>query len=190
MRMPPPSACPQFAELIVLDSSATLSVTAPPDTESLEFEMMPPPVALPLHEFGPVVALRLPLTVLSVSDAAPQLSIPPPPAHANPFEAAAASAAFAVMTLLVMVTVAPPLKWALGGISTPPPNADSWQWPTDPGVERVTPPVMVTASIETVGSVVAPKDPIVITGPPPLMAVEPAPAPTIFTLTPIVKPPR
>src|SRR6266567_5052781 len=220
-RMPPSPACPQFAEITELDSSTALFVTAPPDSVSLTNDSMPPPTAFPLQAFGPVVAPRLPVTVLLVSDAVsqlstpapsawlaslpptwlsltvvfesdkvPQLSIPPPPAHANPFEAAAGSAAFAVMTLLVMVTVAPPLKWALGGISTPPPNAESWQWPTDSGVERVTPPVMVTASIETIGSVVAPKDPIVITGPPPLMAVETAPAPTIFTLTPIVKPPR
>jgi hypothetical protein len=49
---------------------------------------------------------------------------------------------------------------------------------------------MVTASIDTVGSVVAPKDPIVITGPQPRMTVEPALAPTIWMLTPTVKPPR
>src|SRR6266700_1716195 len=127
MRMPPASAWPQFAELIVLDSSTTLFVTAPP-------HLSPPAPNAWLASLPPA---SLSLTVVFESYKVPQLSIPPPPAHANPFEAAAGSAAFAVMTLLVMVTVAPPLKWALGGISTPPPNAVSWQWPTDSGVERV-----------------------------------------------------
>jgi hypothetical protein len=49
--------------------------------------------------------------------------------------------------------------------------------------------VIVTPLIQTVGSLAAPKVPIVITGPPPLMIVEPAPAPTSCRRLSIVKPP-
>jgi hypothetical protein len=59
----------------------------------------------------------------------------------------------------------------------------------DTGLDRVTPPVIVTPLIETVGSLDAPKLPTVITEPPPLMIVAPAPAPTNLTLLSIVKPP-
>jgi hypothetical protein len=96
------------------------------------------------------------------------------------------------MTLLAIVTVAPPLKSALGGISTPPPAAKTPSWPVngvDSGLDRVMPLVIVTPSIETVGSTTAPNSPIVTTGPPPLMIVRLAPAPTSLTLTSIVTPP-
>ena len=53
----------------------------------------------------------------------------------------------------------------------------------------VTPPVTVTPSIVTVGSLTAPATPIVSTGPPPLMMVASGPAPTSLTLTSIVTPP-
>src|SRR6266516_4357680 len=52
-----------------------------------------------------------------------------------------------------------------------------------------TPPVTVTPSIVTVGSLAASATPIVSTGPPPLMAVAPGPAPASLTLTSIVTPP-
>src|SRR5262249_62149743 len=85
-----------------------------------------------------------------------------------------------------------PKKKVLGGTWMPPPAAQAPALPvhgTDSGLERVTPPVIVTPLIETVGSLEAPKVPIVITGPPPLMTVLPAPAPASLTLTLIVKPP-
>ena len=59
----------------------------------------------------------------------------------------------------------------------------------DSGLDRATPPVIVTPEIETVGSVNAPKAPIVSTDPPPRITVELAPAPTSLTLTSIVTPP-
>jgi hypothetical protein len=99
---------------------------------------------------------------------------------------------FPLMTLFAIVIVAPPLKSALGGISTPPPAAKTPSCPVngvDSTLDRVTPPVMVTPSIETVGSSEAPNSPTVSTGPPPLMIVRPAPAPTSLMLTSIVAPP-
>ena len=53
----------------------------------------------------------------------------------------------------------------------------------------MTPPVTVTPSIVTVGSLAAPATPIVSTGPPPLMMVAAGPAPTSLTLTSMVTPP-
>src|SRR5512142_337625 len=98
------------------------------------------------------------------------------------------------MMLFVIVTVAPPpkslhpppLKSVLGGTSMPPPAAQTPSFPVhgiDSGLERVTPPVIVTPSTETVGSLDAKIRPIVMTGPPPLMIVRPGPAPASFTLT-------
>ena len=49
--------------------------------------------------------------------------------------------------------------------------------------------MILTPLIETVGSLVALNVPIVITGPPPLMVVEVAPAPARFKLLSIVRPP-
>ena len=97
-----------------------------------------------------------------------------------------------VTTVFVIVTVAPRVKSAPGGISTPPPVAKTPSRPVsgvETGLDRVTPPVIVTPSTVTVGSLSANAWPIVITGPPPSMIVEPAPAPTSFTLLLIVKPP-
>src|SRR5262245_48009941 len=146
---------------------------------------------------------RLSLTLVLASVSVPQLSIPPPPANANghlsppgqsasPGTVSVGATRFPLMTLFAIVTVAPPLKSAFGGISTPPPAAKTPSCPVngvDSGLERVTPPVIVTPSIETVGSSEAPNSPIVSTGPPPLMIVWPAPAPTSLTLTSIVTPP-
>jgi hypothetical protein len=104
------------------------------------------------------------------------------------------------MTLSVILTVAPPprslhpppLKSVLGGTSMPPPAAQTPSFPLhgiDSGLDRLTPPVIVTPSIETVGSLAAKILPTVITGPPPLMIVRPGPAPAILTLRSIVNPP-
>jgi hypothetical protein len=63
-------------------------------------------------------------TVVFVSVSVPQLSTPAPPANANPDGSEADGAVLLpVMTLFAIVTVAPPLKSALGGISIPPPAA-------------------------------------------------------------------
>ena len=162
----------------------------------------PPTASLASVDSPDAEPTRLLLTVVFASVSVPQLSIPPPPANANgqgplgqggPKGAVSLGATrLPVMTLFAIVTVAPPLKSALGGISTPPPAAKTPSWPVngvDSGLDRVMPPVIVTPSIETVGSDEAPNSPIVSTGPPPLMIVRLAPAPTSLTLTSIVTPP-
>jgi hypothetical protein len=63
-----------------------------------------------------------------------------------------------VITLLEIVTVAPPVREASGGISMPPPAAHCPATPknadcVDAGLDRATPPVIVTPEIDTVGSV-------------------------------------
>jgi hypothetical protein len=81
---------------------------------------------------------------------------------------------------------------ASGGISTPPPAANAPSTPvngTDSGLDRVTPPVMVTLLIDTVGSLDAPKVPMVSTGPPPRIMVAADPAPRSWTLVVMVTPP-
>jgi hypothetical protein len=96
------------------------------------------------------------------------------------------------MTLLAIVTVAPPLESPGGGTSIPPPDAKTPSWPkkgVDSGLEWVTPPVIMTPVIETVGSPAAPTVPIVTTGLPPLMIVASEPAPTRRRLLSIVMPP-
>src|SRR5437667_12854274 len=84
-----------------------------------------------------------------------------------------------VITLFAIVTVAPGAKLAAGGTEIPPPSAITLS-PTNAAakLECVTPPVIVTPRIETAGSLAAKASPIVITGPPPLTIVRPAPAPT------------
>ena len=117
----------------------------------------------------------------------PQLSMPPPnaaayghspsekPGHGKPESTSAVgSARLPVITLFEIVTVAPPEKSAFGGMSMPPPVAHTPGIPKngiDSGLVCATPPVIVTPEIETVGSVVAPNEPIVTTDPPPLMIV-------------------
>src|SRR5580700_4548714 len=124
------------------------------------------------------------LTVVLATVRVPQLSIPPPPACANrqswiPQEKPASTevvgaAVLPVMTLFEIVTVAPVAKFAAGGTKMPPPSAITPSSPTsavDTGLDPVTPLVTVTPRIATVGSVVAPNIPTVITGPPPLIIV-------------------
>src|SRR5512146_120530 len=141
--------------------------------------------------------------VVSVRVRFPQLSIPPPTAHANgqafpsgqggPNGSVFVGATrLPVIRLLAIVTSAPPLKSALGGISTPPPRAMTPSSPTngsDSGLDVAYPPVMVTPLINTVGSTAAPYWPIVTTEPPPLMTVEAAPLPSRRTLLVMVSPP-
>src|SRR5213078_192033 len=128
-------------------------------------------------------------TVVFASVSVPQLSIPPPaasangqgpPGHGGPNGSACVGATrLPLTTLFEIVTFAPLRKSASGGISTPPPSAITPSSPTnrvDSGLDRATPPVIVTPSIETVGSLDAPKMPIVSTEPPPLMIVDSAPA--------------
>src|SRR6516165_85151 len=181
---------PLMVELMTVSPASSLAIPAP----SASLATAPSPVAEPM---------RLSLTVVFASVSVPQLSMPPPaavaagqrtpPGQGGPTGRAwVGSARLPVMTLLEIVTVAPPLKSAFGGISTPPPRAITPSSPVrgaDSGLDRATPPVMVTPEIETVGSVDAPKTPIVSTEPPPRSTVEPAPAPVIFTLTSIVTPP-
>src|ERR1700749_2682412 len=66
------------------------------------------------------------------------------------------------MTLLLIVTIAPPVQVAFAGIWIPPPAARD---PPVPKLEVVSPPVIVRPTIETVGSDAAWKTPIVRTGP-------------------------
>src|SRR5262245_40377398 len=167
-----------------------------------ELVIAPPTASLASVDSPDAEPTRLPVTVVFNSLSVPQLSIPPPPANANgqgplgqsgPMGAVSLGATrLPVMTLFAMVTLAPPLKSALGGISTPPPAATTPSWPvngSDSGLDRVMPSVIVTPSMETVGSDEAPYSPIVTTGPPPLMTVLLAPAPTSLTLTSTVNPP-
>src|SRR5262245_56653901 len=169
---------------------------------------MPPPSAKRAGVASPeALPTRLSLTVEFVSVRLPDVSIPPPNAHAagQPPHGSNATVSLGatrlpVMTLLLIVTVAPPpnslhappLESVAGGTCTRPPAAHTPSLPvhgTDSGLVRVSPPVIVTPSIETVGSLAAKISPIVITGPPPLMVVRPGPAPASLTLTSIVKPP-
>ena len=166
--------------------------------------LIPPASASLARLAGPDAAPTwLWLTVESTSVSVPQLSIPPPAASANGHEppghvarpdgtVCVGATRLPVITLLVMVTSAPPLKSALGGISTPPPRAKTPSTPRngiDSGLDWAKPPVMVTPVITTVGSTSAPYSPIVITEPPPLMMVAFAPLPSRRTLFVIVMPP-
>src|SRR5216684_1951603 len=163
---------------------------------------MPPPSAKRASSESPeALPMWLSLTVVFARVRLPEVSMPPPNAHATGQPphggngtVSLGATRLPVMTLFVIVTVAPPpkslhappLKSVLGGTSMPPPAAQTPALPvhgTDSGLERVTPPVTVTPSIETVGSLAAPKVPIVRTGPPPLMIVRPGPAPVRLTLT-------
>src|SRR5438445_13112491 len=148
------------------------------------------------------------LTVVLTSVVCPNVLIPPPAAcangrwplmqvivmsggHGSPESIAVVGATrLPVMTLFVIVTVAPGEKFAAGGTEIPPPTAIT-PGPTNASakLECVTPPVMVTPLIETVGSPAALKVPIVITGPLPVIVVAPAPAPLRLRFLSIVKPP-
>ena len=91
---------------------------------------------------------------------------------------------FPVMTLSAIVTVAPVVNPAACGIDTPPP------WLTTvSGKESLTPPVIVTPLNRHRRLGPGLLDPIVTTGPPPLMIVFADPAPIRLTLTSIVTPP-
>src|SRR5215213_11148070 len=221
MKMPPPWASPQLAAierrtalllttLLAMVSLPSESIPPPPAAHAfgpdemawLWFTMLCRSVRLPLCQLRmpPPTALlasrpptRLLVTLVFVRVSVPQLSTPPPAAKANPEESAREGAArLPVMTLFLMVTLAPFARSAFGGISIPPPSAKIPSWPAkavDSGLERATPPVIVTPSMETVGSVVAPKDPIVAPVTPPRMMLAPAPAPTSLTLISMVNPP-
>ena len=158
---------------------------------------MPPPTA---SLASPEAVLLL--TVLSTTVSAPHVSIPPPLAYANwhgpsgqmgpKGTVSVGPTRLPVISLFLIVTAAPPLKSAFGGTSIPPPVATTLGASTqaiDNGLVCVTPPVTVTPSMTTVGSVAAPNVPMVMTGPPPLMIVRPAPAPMSLTLTSTVIPP-
>src|SRR5438128_2548877 len=152
---------------------------------AIQLRIPAPSASLASRESPEALPTRLLLTVVFARDTVPQLSMPPPNAPANgqlpppgqggPKGTVSVGATrLPVITLLLIVTVAPPLKSALGGISMPPPAANTPSCPTNGvgcGFDRVTPPVIVTPSMETVGSVDSPKAPIVSTGPPPLITV-------------------
>src|SRR5207248_2294161 len=89
-----------------------------------------------------------------------------------------------VMRLSSIVTVAPMLPLADAGTSMPPPAVKEGA-----GFDVLTPPVIVTPLIVTVGSLGASASPIVTTGPPPLMIVVSTPAPINFRFLSIVIPP-
>ena len=127
----------------------------------------------------------------------PPLSIPPPllnphargpqkPGGMDEFDITVSP----VTMLFEIVTVAPvPLNggWSSCevGIPMPPPNVTSGS-----GCALLTPPVIVTPSIETFRASGAVARKIVTTGPPPLMTVLSAPAPWTWMLLSIVMPPE
>src|SRR5947209_4003079 len=178
-------------------------------SEESQFWIAPACASLATEGNPAAAPTRLSLMVVLVTVSVPQLSIPPPYAPANgrrPLQAKVISGGhggpkltvvvgatrLSVITLFEIETVAPPLKSAFGGISMPPPIAITPAVPTnlvDSGLDRATPPVMVTPSTETVGSLDAPRVPMVSTEPPPLMIVTLGPAPTRLTLLSIVMPP-
>ena len=99
-----------------------------------------PSASLATSESPAAVPTRLLLTAEFVSVNVPQLSMPPPTAPANGHgpvgqigqngscsglgpTVSVGATRFPVMTLFAIVTVAPPVKSAFGGISTPPPAA-------------------------------------------------------------------
>src|SRR5215831_7291920 len=199
-QIPPPSAKrPLGAVALATLPEMTLFLTVNASSQL----MIPAPAAsLASVERPEADPTRLPLIVVWSSVSVPQLSMPPPFAHANGHGPAGqggpngkvvvGATRLPVMALFLILTVAPPLKSAFGGISTPPPSAITPSSPAngvDSGLERVTPPVIVMPSMDTVGSLNAPNVPIVSTGPPPRMVVNPAPAPTTSTLASIVTPP-
>src|ERR1700712_3525495 len=115
---------------------------------------MPPPSA----SLANVPDAVLLLTIVWERLIVPQLSIPPPPASAkghgpvgqawSPGFAAAGATALPVMTLSLMVRFAPRPEFAAGGTEMPPPKARlRWRCAV-----RVTPPVIVTPRMVTVGS--------------------------------------
>jgi hypothetical protein len=117
---------------------------------------------------------------------APALAMPPPCANAQrcPHSGTALCGAtlFWLMTLSLIVTVAPVASPAAGRIEIPPPKVTN-----ESGVASLSPPVIVTRLIETVG--LTTPSPIVTTGPPPSIVVAPAPEPTSCKLFKIVIPP-
>ena len=185
VKMPPPSAKRPFGAdaverlpLIVLP----LAVTVPDD-----HTLIPPPSA---SLATPPAVLWL--TVVFVKVRAPQVSIPPPFAHANgqgpPGHGGPAGTLAAVGPIRFVTT----LSTSGRGRAALEPGR---RVDLDPSARRtvvgageierpldvVTPPVMVTPEIFTVGSVVARYAPIVTTGPPPRMIVAADPADTRST---------
>src|SRR6266511_1847239 len=188
--IPPPSAKRPFGAVAAVRlPPIVVLLTGKPASQLM---IAPPSASLATVDSPDAEPTRLLLTVVFASVSVPQLSIPPPAARANGrsplmhemvmsagqgiVESIAVVGAtwFPVITLFEIVTAAPPVKSEFGGISTPPPSANTPSWPVngiDSGLERVRPPVIVTPSTETVGSLEAPKVPIVRTGPPPLITV-------------------
>ena len=161
----------------------------------------PPPRASVASE--PLVAVApatLPATRVSVTVRVPQVAIPPPLANEHSeldstggwLQTSTGSPAVTrlpVITLRLIVTVAPVEKPSAAGINTPPPAAMKPGPTGDSGLESWSPPVIVTALIDTVGGSGANASPIVITGPPPTIRVAAADTPTRLTLLSIVIPP-
>src|SRR5205823_4946501 len=111
----------------------------------------------------------------------------PPGPHGSPESTSLVGAAtLPVIALPVIVRFVGVAPSAAGGTDTPPPSASN----VVSKAEWVTPPVIVTSRMVTVGSLEPPSVPTVITGPPPLIVVRPAPAPSIARLLVIAKPPR
>src|SRR6516162_6385369 len=112
---------------------------------------MPPPSAKRASPDSPeALPTTLLLTVVFARLRLPEVSMPPPNAHATPpanGRVSLGATRLPVMTLLVIVTVAPPpkslhpppLKSVLGGTSMPPPAAQTPTFPlhgTDSGLDR------------------------------------------------------
>jgi hypothetical protein len=91
-----------------------------------------------------------------------------------------------VITLSLIDTVAAVAFPVSGpGMTTPPPSATH----VSPPLPVVSPPVIVTPPIDTVGAARPERSPIITTGPPPRMIVDDAPAPNNWTLFAISMPP-
>src|SRR6188472_1230720 len=194
--MPPPSAKRPFG----VDAIARLPTTS----ESCSSSEPGPQVSIPPPRASLATpAATLLLTVVRSSVSRPQLSIPAPRAIANGHgpaghggpngSAVVGTARLPLMMLSLTVTVAPRLNPAAGLTLSPPPAANTPLTPTkacDSPLEVVTPPLIVTPVITTVGWFAARKSPTLTTGPPPRIVVASAPAPTSLTLLVIASGPR
>src|SRR2546421_1673432 len=195
-KMPPPSAKRPFGATAL----ATLPVTVL--LLRLMFDPGNEKIPQPSASLVTLEAHTLSLTIVLLSVSAPLVAIPPPRAAANgrsplmqvmvmsrgqgmPESVAADGAVrLPLITLSLIVSVAPGAKFAACGTSIPPPRATNGN-----GLDVFRPPVIVTLAIDTVGSLDAFNTPTITTGPPRLINVKPAPAPTSWRLLSIVKPP-
>src|SRR5919198_4471812 len=160
--------------------TAPLSSEKPPKTA-------PAPYAPPLEAVTTVV---LPVIWVLLIVPGPSMSRALPLGPTSADDATFRVAWLPLITLLLIESVVPGPKSAAGGTRIPPPAANTPAGRKgNAGLELFEPPVTVTPEMLTVGSLSANSSPTVRTGPPPLMIVAAALAPTRLTLLSIVTPP-